>query len=703
MSEAGLEPSADTYTTLLCGYAKKGDIEGINKILNDCNTKEIYLLDKDYLDIVYALATNDHTQHIPAILDKTRKAVGYNQDAINLIFRLINKGHDEAAYLVFESMPRPTNPDGSPRPVGAFFVAQLVKANQPVEKIIDYCNKLESQELLPQALLVATEYSLQIGNENIAFSLFRELQKRGYQVRQHYFWPLLVAGRNDPSGTTIISTILKMREFNLMPTIETLRDYILPNLQGKSSEIIAKLRQANISVGSAASSLVYCLLLKGDIQEAALLISRVNAYYNPEIMKRPLSNALYNTNNIDGYVIILRHIFENFNKREAPEGEEPKIINEDVVGSIVLDLTNNTRKFFDVIESVLQELVNQGLSISTSVAMKIQEKLGEKMTEEVSALLSKLTSGELTPTPLTKKLPAYVPSSQMNVPQLERLIENLEAKQQDVTVLKRQLLNLYCRARDVEKVEKLLSEIKDKVEYTPGVLALLVEVYAANDRLEETLKYLEKLKQAEEVFTIDDTKALRVVNLFVTNDRFDDAMKFLTEISVNKRSERIFVHNALVWKTLNYLAEKGKTVELTKLFETLENQGLIEVNNVILGPLVKVHMVNNDIDKAIETFQWCCAKYRCTPWKNELACKLIQQEDAERLQKLTDLSTSVHGEMNSLYDLVFAFVECGRIRQARKILETPGMQNRVQKINYACERYQQEGRIKDLEGNNEIY
>jgi leucine-rich PPR motif-containing protein len=77
----------------------------------------------------------------------------------------------------------------------------------------------------------------------------------------------------------------------------------------------------------------------------------------------------------------------------------------------------------------------------------------------------------------------------------------------------------------------------------------------------------------------------------------------------------------------------------------------------------------NDLAGAMEQFEWCCQKYRATPWKNELACKMIQAEDAVSLQKLTDLSTQIHGEVNSLYDLVFAFVECGRIRQARKILE----------------------------------
>lgn len=77
---------------------------------------------------------------------------------------------------------------------------------------------------------------------------------------------------------------------------------------------------------------------------------------------------------------------------------------------------------------------------------------------------------------------------------------------------------------------------------------------------------------------------------------------------------------------------------------------------------------------------------------------MIQAEDAASLQKLTDLSTDIHGEVNSLYDLVFSFVECGRIRQARKILETPGLRTRPQRINSACERYRQEGLVLPLEG-----
>lgn len=101
---------------------------------------------------------------------------------------------------------------------------------------------------------------------------------------------------------------------------------------------------------------------------------------------------------------------------------------------------------------------------------------------------------------------------------------------------------------------------------------------------------------------------------------------------------------------------------------------------------------------AINAFEQICEEHRVTPWKNELARRLIQNEDAANLQKITDLSTNIHGEINSLYDLVFSFVECGRIRQARRILETPGLQTRPYRIDNACERYINEGMTESLEG-----
>lgn len=704
MTQAGLEPSADTYTTLLCGYAKNGNIETITKLCDECEEKEIFLLDKDYLDIIYSLATNGHSQYVPQILGKVRKSIGYNQDAYNLILRLINKGQEDAAYEVLKSMPRNSKEDGTPLPSGHFFIRHLVKTDRPVEKILQYCTKLEEENLYDRALLFATEISLQFGNDKIAYPLLEELQKKGNEIRQHYFWPLILAKADDPTGKGIVDVLIKMNQFNLSPSQETLREYVLPNLKGNSSDILELLRDANVSLGSSACCLVVSLLQKYEIDEAAAIASRIRAYYNPDLIKRPLTNSFYKTKDIQSYITIIRTIYENLDRKTLMKGEDENnatVDKPEVVGVLILDLVSNSREFFDIIPNVLQELVKQGLSISTSAATKIEERLGEKMTEEMSQLLGKLTSGELTPVPYETKPPSYIPYHQMNIPQLERLIHNLEAKGQDVKGLKRQLLTLYYRVKDLEKAEATLDDmIKNDFVFTSGVYAQMMDLYAYYNNIEKAEEYFNKLKELEkDELEMDEYKIVRMSNAYIKQDKFDEAIKFLESVPRDKSdNERAFTYSAYVWRMLNSLAEQGRVEDLQKLFDTLAKYGFIDINNGVLGPLIKVHLVNNDLNTALEKFEWCVNQHRATPWKNELACKLIEAEDAEKLQKLTDLSTVVHGEINSLYDLVFAFVECGRIRQARKILETPGLQNRPNRINYACERYHQEGSVKSLEG-----
>lgn len=703
MTQAGLEPSADTYTTLLCGYAQKGDIENIKKILDESENKEIFLLDKDYFDIIYSLATNNHSEHIPFILTKVRKTIGYNQDAINLILRLINKNQEEAALIVLKSMPRNANEDGTPRPTGSFFLRQLVKANRPVEKIVEYCELFEKEALYPNALVFVTEVSLETGNENVAYALFKKLEQSGVPVRQHYFWPLIVANANAGSDNGIINVLLKMQEFKLNPNVETIRDYVLPNLKGDSVDIISKLTKANVSSGTAASSLAYTLLLQGKIAEAADIMTRIQAYYFPEQLRKPLTNAFYKTSDLESYITIIRRIHDTYSRKELVEQDERGMDTAEVVGFLILDLATSRSKFAEVIEPVLSELVNEGLSITATTAEKIQNKLGDKMTEEISNLLTKLSSGELTPVLKHRKLPSYVPASQMNIPQLERLVENLTAKGQDCLGFQRQLLTLYCRSRDLPKVEQLLQQLGDKLQYTGGVLAQLCEVYAANDKLEESLKYYQLLKEHEsENCTLDASKVIRIVQAFINRGKFDEGFEFLQSVKFKTHRDQSFQFNTLTWRMLNTLAEQGRVEELNKIFDYLLKREIIEPANTLLGPLVKVHLVKDDLDKALEVFADCCTRYRATPFKYDLACRLIQKEDAENLQKITDLSTIVHGEINSLYDLVFAFIECGRMRQARKILETPGMQVRPQKINFACERYRQEGMVRQLEDLKEV-
>lgn len=67
MQESNLEPSSDTFTLLASGHAKKGDIEKVIDVLDTCENKELYLNDREYLDIIYSLAISGNGDKIDQV------------------------------------------------------------------------------------------------------------------------------------------------------------------------------------------------------------------------------------------------------------------------------------------------------------------------------------------------------------------------------------------------------------------------------------------------------------------------------------------------------------------------------------------------------------------------------------------------------------------------------------------------------------
>lgn len=278
----------------------------------------------------------------------------------------------------------------------------------------------------------------------------------------------------------------------------------------------------------------------------------------------------------------------------------------------------------------------------------------------------------------------------------------MEAKGDNANNIKRQLLNACFRSQNIEKTLQVIGKLEsEKFQIPAGIYAQLIDLYTHHKRSSEALETYGQLKAKDASFKLDNLKAVRLADLLLQEERDDAVFKVLED---NKKdapvseSEGSFNYVTTAWRTLNSLAEAGQAERLTKVFDALVAANYIVPTNVLLGPLIKVHLVKDDVPKAIQAFEEICQKHKSTPWKNELACRLIQKEDAANLQKLTDLSTAIHGEVNSLYDLVFSFVECGRVRQARKILETPGLRTRPQRISSACDRYKNEGLLQPLEG-----
>lgn len=278
----------------------------------------------------------------------------------------------------------------------------------------------------------------------------------------------------------------------------------------------------------------------------------------------------------------------------------------------------------------------------------------------------------------------------------------MEAKGENANNIKRQLISACFRSMNLEKTNEVIERLdQEKFQIPIGVYAQLVDLYTHHKRSSDALAEYKKLRTADANFKLDNLKTVRLAELLLQEEREAEAVQLIKENqkeSLYNEGEGSFSYVSNVWRMLNAIAESGDAEKLKRIFETLIEGNYVAPTNVVLGPLIKVYVMKDDLTSAINTFEQICQQYKVTPWKNELACRLIQKEDAANLQRLTDLSTSIHGEVNSLYDLVFSFVECGRVRQARKILETPGLRTRPQRISSACDRYKNEGMLQPLEG-----
>lgn len=711
MSQAGLEPSADTYTTLLCGFARKGDIESINKHIGICESKEIHLLDKDFLEIVYALAINGHEDKVDSILENVTKSIGYNQDAVNVILRLINKGKINTSMAILKTMPRNKRDDGEYTDAGSFVIRQLIKADTPIEPIMCICKELEDLNLHSKPLVVALEESLIQTKRNLALSILNEMKSKGIEIRQHYFWPLIASSKNEKEAFEIVNKM--ENDFGIEASSTCIRDYIIPKISNQNyDKMVQTLRANGVTIATACTSVAYTAIKKDDLKAAAEIMSSYNAYFSPSLFRRPILFALIASKDFDSYGKILRCVYEGIpriQKVQNRELENEEIEGEanydklqtDVMGSFVVDALINVRNNkLEFVEKVLEQLVANGLSISSNKAEQIQNYIGEKMTTEISTLLGKLTSGELEPVPLEKRT-VKVSSGPISPNVLEKLIDKIDEKGGNSKSMKKQLLIQAIRSKDLPKVEQLIAKFKGEgYVLGSGVYALLFELYAMNNKIDEARKIFDQIKSEDPEFILDDIKTLRFIQALIESEKIDEAIAFMES---NKR-ENIpetgrFAYNAACWRILNALAEKGDVATLNNVFDKMIENNFATANNILLGPLVKVHVLKNEIKEAVDKFEEICTKHRATPWKNELSCKLIQMEDAENLQRLTDLSTDIHGEVNSLYDLVFSFIECGRIRQARKILETPGLRvKQYTRINTMCERFVEAGKQNVLEG-----
>lgn len=518
------------------------------------------------MDIIEHFAVGGHGDKVEQVFSHLQKGPGYNQDVCNLVLKLLNKGEDVTAKKIMKTMPKVRASDDTIFK-GAFFVKHLFRLNRPAEQLIKSCKDLQQEDLVPNAIFIATEIALQQGRMEVAQLLFKELENEGREIRQHYYWPLLAQKGKEHDEEGLLQVLRDMAGRGLMPTGEALRDYVIPYLLDKDNEenVILKLQIGNIPLIYSARNLMVELLEQGEIIKAAKIAVKYQPRGQYSLMSRPLLNALSKTKNIDSFATILHvisshgHTIQNEEDTANDDAQSDDKTNSNEIGRLVKSAVKILVKP-DLCRNLLEAIHSKGLRISNEAAEAIQQHLGQDLTTDLSELLSKLTSSDLELVLLESPRREV---TVRNSAQLEHLLAQAKSKgSSNVNRLQKQLLNLYITENKVEKVNNFLVELKSSnFELSPATLAQLYEFYCQTSNIDKAKECEQQMNAKDPEFKLNKYKLILMAYAYVRAKRYDEALEFLKSHKINSNNENNnFIFTSKCWQMLNFLAEDKQDV-----------------------------------------------------------------------------------------------------------------------------------------------
>ncbi|KAG8038103.1 hypothetical protein G9C98_006428 [Cotesia typhae] len=664
MKIAKIYPSADIYATLMCAHAKKGDMDGIRRTFELMKKEEISLLDNHYLEIINVLASNGFVNEAEEFFTQLPSIIRSDTDICRTLIKLAFEGHLELALKLLNS----TAEDSTRELYRSSLIAKaLVLNGGKIEDVIHVCNFAKIELKTDRNFAVIVYDCLQEGvDPKTTLKIMQAWLKAGGKIREHFFWPLLVShGKTgNPKGVAEILKTMK-EDFNITPSMETIKNYAIPFMYGNLDNTIELLTPLGISKNDILLVTVERQMVERKLLSSAATMANYPAPYSKDVLLNRLALASWD-NSPKQFVMNLRYLSDN--SEAANPDQVPTSLVDEAIRKIMSVVSSNQPL---AVSNLINELVAAGLSISKETGEELRSYLGSKITPELNESIDKLTLGSLTIVPISEYHP--LPDKPINLA-LNKHVRSLGRK-----------FNELIEQHDVKGIENSLQKMESFGQLTPWALAQAIGVFSETDCLELAKDCVRKFKATFQEASLDAKKAIKFADLLVRNGQFDEAVKFLNDQPKLPQNNELNKYDINLKILLEKVAGSQSIEKAFEFFELLRKKNYVEVDNFTLGPLVKAHALANDLPKAIEAFERACTQYSCAPYKNKLATLLIEAEDATNLQKITDMTTQIHGESNALMDLAFAFTECGKIRQARKIFETPGLQVQSQKIAVAIE------------------
>uniref|UniRef100_A0A672NB19 Leucine rich pentatricopeptide repeat containing n=1 Tax=Sinocyclocheilus grahami TaxID=75366 RepID=A0A672NB19_SINGR len=627
MKGAGIEPGPDTYLSLLNVYAEKGDFDKIKQTLETVENADIHLMDRDLMQVVFSLTKAGHQQYVPEIVEHMHHERGYVPDAMNLCLSLITHGHEETAFSVlknFTGLLVQSQTSDSPD-LGNFFLRHCVNMDK---NIVGFCKDLKDSGLHSSPLQFTLQCALEAKKTGMAVELMRRMKEEGLPLRPHYFWPLFIHYQKEKNSSGTLQALRAMQELGVASDMDTFSIYILPSFPSVDSARTS-LKEAGIDVDAN-------ILIAAELRAEA---SRGNLAGLFSLMSSPaLPNvdlSAFRARLISGFrgvklvllsffaenvAYFLYNLIDSMNETEVHSKEE------------------QLREYFGLLK-------NMNISISLNIFRGIRNILESYQVPELVK--------EIACFHVVKYGGCWSVTSHHSKPVVSICVSMCVVE--------------LCLSH--QKLERALElKILYEADMTPAAYAMLINLCCRHDNAEEALKLKMELARKDSEVALDAQKYVALVRVLSKHGKLEEAIDMLKEMKekdVQLRDSTI----SLLTLTMNTAAMKGDANSIRRLQETIFTLGLAKPSSNLCSPLITCYLESGNYAGAFDATVEVHKQYNQMPKIHDLICGLVEKGDAELLQKVVEFLSQERGEMMMLYDLYFAFLQTGRYKEARKIIE----------------------------------
>uniref|UniRef100_A0A4W5NPE3 Leucine rich pentatricopeptide repeat containing n=1 Tax=Hucho hucho TaxID=62062 RepID=A0A4W5NPE3_9TELE len=662
MKGAGIEPGPDTYVALLNAYAEKGDMDKIKQTLEAVENTDTSLMDRDLMQVVFSLSKAGHQQHVPEIVERMRHERGYVPDAMNLCLSLITQGQEDTAFTVLKTFPtlqQETQSGDSPN-LGNFFLRHCVNMDKPVEKVARYCKELQDSSYHATPLQFTLYCCLEAKKTATAVEVMKMMKEQGQPIRPHYFWPLLTQHAKDQNTTGIMEVLKGMQEVDVPADVETMSFYVLPAFPNIDSARLSP-------TATRLTRITVCFTQR--IPSALLSHTHTHSHYPGTTFYVLVSicvcariTSLLSSISTEAVSYFLYNLMDSMTEAEV-QAQEDKL-----------------RQYFNQLKSM-------GIIIPGNIYRGIRNLLDSyHVPELIKDVIALVDSQE----PLNFSDNRV--SLDGKVFALESRLAELKADSKPVGATLKQLILTLC----AEEVQALELKRQHEADMVAGSYAALIHLCCRHDNVEEALNLKRELSRKDSSVSLDSSKYVALVKVLTKQGRLEEAVDMLKEMK-EKEVAVMDTTVTLLFHVLNAAAMKGDVAAVRRLQDTIFTLGLAKPTANLCSPLVSAHLETKDLGGALEAAMECQKQYGQLPRIHDVICGLVEKGDTELLQKAMDFVSQERGEMTMLYDLFFAFMQTGRHREARKIIETPGLRARPGRLQWYAEKCINGNQMESLE------